>query len=37
MDVFGKETSTDTMAAVAGQFQALADNPLFILTKNIED
>ena len=36
MDVFAKETSTDTMAAVAGQFQALADNPLFILTKNIE-
>ena len=36
MDVFGKETGTDTMASVAKQFQEFADNPLFILTKNIE-
>ncbi len=37
MDVFGKETSSDTMASVAAQFQELADNPIFMMTKNIED
>ena len=37
MDVFGKETSSDTMASVASQFQELADNPIFMMTKNIED
>lgn len=37
MDVFGKETSSETMASVAAQFQELADNPIFMLTKNIED
>ena len=36
MDVFGAEVSTDVMTSVAGEFQALADNPLFMLTKNIE-
>lgn len=36
MDVFAKDTSTETMGAVAAEFQGLADNPLFILTKNIE-
>ena len=37
MDIFGKETSTETMASVASQFQGLTDNPLFMMTKNIED
>lgn len=37
MDVFGAETSTDQMGEVANQFQGFADNPLFMLTKNIED
>ena len=36
MDVFGVETSSDTMKSVAEQFQGFADNPLFMLTKNIE-
>lgn len=36
MDMFGKETSSDTMASVATQFQEYADNPIFMLTKNIE-
>ena len=36
MDVFGQETSSETMENVAKQFQGLADNPLFMLTKNIE-
>tara|TARA_B100000497_G_C7573889_1_gene345728 strand:- start:89 stop:385 length:297 start_codon:yes stop_codon:yes gene_type:complete len=37
MDVFGEETGTDTMGAVAKQFQGFADNPTFILMKNIEN
>ena len=36
MDVFGSETSTDQMGEVAKQFQGFADNPLFMLTENIE-
>ena len=36
MGVFGEETGTDEMGAVAQQFQGFADIPLFILTKNIE-
>ena len=36
MDVFGAETSTDQMGEVAKQFQSFADNPLFMLTENIE-
>ena len=36
MEVFGAETGTDTMGKVAEQFQGFADNPLFIMTKNIE-
>lgn len=32
MDQFGKDVSTDVMQKVAGQFQAFADQPLFILT-----
>lgn len=30
MDTFGKEVGTDTMRKVAGEFQAFADNPIFI-------
>ena len=37
MNVFGEETSTETMASVAAQFQEFADNPIFMLTKNIEE
>lgn len=36
MDAFGSDISTDTMKKVAGEFQAFADNPLFMLTHNIE-
>ena len=32
MDQFGKDVSTEQMQKVAGQFQAFADKPLFILT-----
>ena len=32
MELFGEEVSTDTMQKVAGEFQAFADAPLFILT-----
>lgn len=35
MDQFGKDVSTDTMRKVAGEFQAFADTPLFILTENL--
>jgi hypothetical protein len=37
MEVFGEETSSEIMASVAAQFQGFADNPIFMLTKNIED
>jgi len=33
MDAFGEDIAGDTMQKVAAEFQALADNPLFILTK----
>ena len=36
MDVFNKNVSTETMQSVANQFQAFADDPIFILTENIE-
>lgn len=32
MGTFGDEVATDTMRKVAGEFQAFADAPLFILT-----
>lgn len=35
MDTFGSEVGTDTMQRVAGEFQALADNPMFITTEHI--
>lgn len=35
-DVFGKEVSTETMGKVAGEFQAFADAPMFIVTEEIK-
>ena len=32
VDKFGSEVGTDTMAQVAKEFQAFADNPVFMLT-----
>ena len=36
LDQFGADVSTDTMRAVAGEFQGFADNPIFMLTNNLE-
>ncbi len=36
MEDFGGEVGTDHMQKVAGEFQGLADNPVFILTEQIE-
>jgi hypothetical protein len=33
MDQFGRDVATQTMQAVAAEFQAFADNPVFILTR----
>ncbi|MET0747105.1 MAG: hypothetical protein ABWY49_02860 [Rhizobium sp.] len=33
---FGEDVATETMKAIAAQFQALADNPTFIATSDIE-
>lgn len=33
---FGQEVKTDTMAAVAAEFRGFADNPVFMLSENIE-
>lgn len=35
MDDFGKQVGSETMQKVAGEFQAFADNPLFILTEQL--
>ncbi len=35
MQTFGEEVSTDTMRKVAGEFQAFADSPVFILTERL--
>lgn len=35
MDQFGKEVATEAMKKVAGQFQEMADNPLFIMTDKL--
>ncbi len=37
MQAFGGDIQTETMAKVAAEFQAFADNPLFILTSNLSD
>lgn len=36
MEQFGADVSTETMAKVAGEFQAFADSPRFMLTTNLE-
>lgn len=35
MDTFGGEVGTDTMQKVAGEFQAMADDLVFILTEKL--
>ncbi|WNC72132.1 REDY-like protein HapK [Thalassotalea psychrophila] len=35
LDQLGNDVSSDEMQKVAAQFQAFADNPMFILTENI--
>jgi hypothetical protein len=35
MDKFGGEVSTETMQAIAGEFQAMADDLVFILTDKL--
>jgi len=35
MSTFGAEVSEKTMQKVAGEFQAFADNPIFILTEDL--
>ena len=35
MAVFGEEVSTETMRKVAGEFQAFADAPVFMLTDSL--
>lgn len=35
MEQFGKDVSTNTMQAVAAEFQSFADNPLFIMTSKL--
>ena len=35
MEKLGGELSTDTMKRVAGEFQAFADNPIFIVSEQI--
>ncbi|MGI9289902.1 MAG: REDY-like protein HapK [Gammaproteobacteria bacterium] len=36
LDQFGADVSTETMGKVAGEFQAFADNPVFMLTGDLE-
>jgi len=35
LDALGADIATDTMQRVAAEFQAFADNPLFVLTESI--
>ena len=35
MGTFGAEVSTEAMGRVAGEFQAFADSPMFILTESL--
>jgi hypothetical protein len=35
MGAFGADVATDTMRRVAGEFQAFADNPVFMLTNRV--
>ena len=36
LEQFGADVSTETMGKVAGEFQGFADNPVFMLTSNLE-
>ncbi|MEO0410636.1 MAG: REDY-like protein HapK [Pseudomonadota bacterium] len=36
MEQLGDDASSEAMQKVAGEFQALADNPVFIVTENLE-
>ncbi len=36
MDAFGAECATDTMRQVAGEFQAFADSPCFMLSERLD-
>ncbi len=36
LDQFGADVSTETMGKVAAAFQEFADNPIFMLTDNME-
>jgi hypothetical protein len=36
LNQFGKDVSTETMAAVAAEFQTFADSPVFMLAENLE-
>ena len=36
LEQFGADVSTETMGKVAGEFQSFADNPVFMLTSNLE-
>ena len=35
MELLGTDVSTDTMQKVAAKFRTMADNPLFIVTRNL--
>jgi REDY-like protein HapK len=35
MALFGDDVATETMQRVAGEFQAVADNPVFVLTEKL--
>jgi len=36
LEQFGDDVSTETMGKVASEFQSFADNPVFMLTNNLE-
>ena len=36
LEQFGDDVSTETMGKVASEFQSFADNPIFMLTNNLE-
>ncbi len=35
MNQFGKDIGTDAMKAIAAKFQTFADNPIFVLTRDV--
>jgi hypothetical protein len=36
MNQFGKDVATEAMQRIAAEFQALADNPTFVLTRTLD-